>query len=494
MNSKDNIEKIISETFNNPDVMSFIVKQVREQLEKEQASIEEKNIPNQIENNPVSKKDIVKNILNEFEKKHIKKDVKDPKDIGDVIHKDINSIINNMDKKAKTYLNDNSFLNDYINNKDIFMNSFGKTIEDSKNENNEDDCENCSNHCEDDCDYDFETDYCSHCECKNDCDESDQNSSSIFYTSYTSGYKQTTNEEGKPIGYLYFNFDSNNEQIDIYKQIRDYYSILNLHADEWDNWDLFHYDYNKENFHLSVLIDDYTYHFSSKEDKIVDGDEDDITSFIYTKPDDNLKMFSIYILNYSTKTNKLYDFIRIIITIPDESTETDYENYYINLEKYFSDKQRLINLIEDYTYIFINRFKVNNHIPVKTDEDMYVVLIGDIIRQIKDKINSRPISEPTKIEFKKEDPIDKTNSILDKLGIPYDNNGNVEIPIGADTIDNENITQQECYIINTGNHTHDEFLSKAIQDGRIKVEVISNDSVCINVGGTFICMKNHYNK
>ena len=315
MNSKDNIEKIISETFNNPDVMSFIVKQVRDQLEKEQASIEEKNIPNQIENNPVSKKDIVKNILNEFEKKRIKKDVKDPKDIGDIIHKDINSIINNMDKKAKTYLNNNSFLNDYIDNRDIFMNSFDKTIEDSKNENNEDDCENCSNHCEHDCDYDFETDYCSHCECKNDCDESDQNSSSIFYTSYTSGYKQTTNEEGKPIGYLYFNFDSNNEQIDIYKQIRDYYSILNLHADEWDNWDLFHYDYNKENFYLSVLIDDYTYHFSSKEAKIIDGDEDDITSFIYTKPDDNLKMFSIYMLNYSTKTNKLYDFIRIINVI-----------------------------------------------------------------------------------------------------------------------------------------------------------------------------------
>ena len=464
--NNDDIKKIVSETISNPDILDFIAKQIQDQIEKEQSKLEQDKISN--------KKTEAK-IDNHTKNK-----------------------INDIKSKADNYTSNNEYVNKYISERDKFMGVFEKITKDKIKE-----------------DVRFvvgtETDYCEQCECVNECKKESDDNKNISYTSSTSGWKQTINEDGKPVGYLYFNFDSNNKDFDIHKQLLDLYSILTLHTEEWDNWDLFHYDYTKKNFYLSVLIDDYTYHFNAKEAKIVDSDEDDITSFIYTKPDDNLKMFSIYILNYSTKTNKLYDFIRIIITLPDELTEMDYENYYINLEKYFSDKQRLINLIEDYTYTFINRFKVNNHIPVKTDEDMYVILIGDIIRQIQDKINSQPISGPTKIEFKKEDTPDKTNSILDKLGIPHDEKGNVEIPISSDFISNRisgmnkhsdiNIIEEEpdnpfdgyyYFIKGKDNQDIKQFLINVINDGFIKVDVFSPEHIHLNINGTNVFLKNPY--
>ena len=463
MYNDENIKKLVEDALKNMDpngeFFKNIVSQITDQIKDEQKKIKLNN---------------AKDTLDNFEKKY--NDIKIPKDTKTVIH--------DLNKKANTYLNDNSYLKDYISNRDKFIGVFDKITKDKiekdleELEKNYNEINNVIKSSDDkfivsteveftdeDCPNHYEKDICDKCEFADECkDEVSDTSNNISYTSYTSGWRQTFNEDNKPIGYLYFNFDSNNDQLDIHKQILDLYSILNLHSDEWDNWDLFHYDYNNKNFYLSVLIDDYTYNFDEEESEMIDNNKDDITSFIYTKPDDNLKMFSIYILNYSTKTNKLYDFIRIIITVPDEITEPDYNNYYINLEKYFSDKQRLINLIEDYTYTFINRFKVNNHIPVKTDEDMYVVLIGDIIRQIQDKINSQPISEPTKIEFKKEDTPDKTNSILDKLGIPHDEKGNVEIPISSDFISNRNSVIDKAFDCDKEEFTNEDCPNDYVED------------------------------
>ena len=76
---KDNIEKIVSETISNPDVMSFIVKQIQDQIEKEQKKVE---------NNKITDK------------------------------------INKIKSKADTYLSDNNYLKDYVDNRNKYMDVF----------------------------------------------------------------------------------------------------------------------------------------------------------------------------------------------------------------------------------------------------------------------------------------------------------------------------------------------------------------------------------
>lgn len=428
---KNNIEKIVSETFNNPDVMSFIVNQVKSQIEKEQSKVEKENL---------DKKDSIKNILDSFEKRHLK-NVKLPQDINSVIH--------DMDKKVNTYLNDNNFLKDYVDNRDVFMNMFSKSIEDTKNE--EEPCEKCSNHCEHNCDYDFGTNSCSHC------DTNEDNISNGTYTYFKTGLKHDVDEKGNPVGYIYFNLDSNG-QIDIEKQLVDYYSLIAINSDTWTNWEQYHDEYHHEEISedgcLYSFIDEYSCVFDEERDYDEIPDKDKVTSFIYTKFDNEVKSLTIYMLNFSRGTNILYDFKREIITLPQKATQKDYDEFYFNLSKYISDSENLVT-IPDVTggknyqcYDYVNQYKVNNH-PITDREDLAQnYLKKDIIDTIKE----------------------------------FDNKSYFDAKKISDDEKAQRKNKMDCI----------DFFRNAINDGFIKVEIFSPEHIYLNINGTKVFFNNPY--
>ncbi len=453
----ENIKKLVEDAIKNMDsngeFFKNIVSQITEQIKNEQEKTEKKTYII----------DTFDNIENKYSKVEIPKDTK--------------TVIHDLNKIASKYLTNNKSLDDYISNRDKFMGVFEKITKD-KIEKEIDQYEKAFDN--------IEKIYKETITSDDDCSKEN-----ISYTSYTSGWKQTTNKNGNPIGYLYFNFNSNgnfgndvssnSDSPDTYKQILDYYSILTLHADEWKNWTHFHKDRKINNFPLSLLVDEYIYQFEDYERGLIDSGGDNVTSFIYTKLDDELKMFYIYILNYSGVTNKLYDYIRLIITPPEDATEFDFKNYYFNLEQFFENKDIIEDFIgEDYCYTYIDRFKVNHHLPVNKEEDMYVLLQGDIIHQIIEKINS----ESKKVE-----------SIDDKFIL-----NRIDVDKSFDLLKNFfdcNKDDKEGYsighpIINTGNKYYDDFLSKAINDGYIEVEFLSPESVHLNINGTLVFMNNPY--
>ena len=436
----DNIEKILSETFKNPDVMSYIVQQVKEQLEKEQNDEVAKH-------EKVINKKKLDDLFKAIETKRTEhlKNVKIPKDVGMVIHK-------SLEDKANAYLGNNDYLKDYINNRDQFMTMFNKSIKDMKNA--EDLCKNCSNHCDSDCDYDFGTDSCSHCECKDICEEDHPTNS---YTSYTTGISQSVDEKGNPVGYIYFNLDSNTN-IDIEKQLVDYYTLIKLHADEWTNWEQYHDDYEHDYFEeydcLHSYIDEYSCVFDEERDYDEIPEKDMATSFIYTTLDDAVKSLTIYMLNFSRGTNILYDFKREIITIPENATKKFIDEFYFNLSKYISGSGYLVTFPDitggkDYQcYDYVNQYKVNNH-PITDDEGLaHDYLNNDIVNAIK-KIDNKSYSSAKKI---------------------------------SDDENTQRKNKMDCI----------EFFRNAINDGFIKVEVFSPEHIHLNINGTKVFFNNPY--
>lgn len=432
----DNIEKILSETFKNPDVMSFLVKQVKEQLEKEQKDETAKQ-------EKLNNKTKIDTIFEEHEKKmsNLLKNTKLNKNVGPIVH--------DMDKKVKSYLNNNDFLKDYINNRDQFMSIFDQAVKNNP-------CEKCSYHCDADCDYDSSTDYCSYCECKDDC-EGDSITKS--YTSYTTGISQSVDEKGNPVGYIYFNLDSN-EQLDVEKQLLDYYTLIKLHADKWTNWEIDHYDNTLYNLPISKLVDTYTYNFTADESKKIDNNEDMVYSYTHVEIDNELPMVSIYIMDYSKKTNKVYDFNRIIFTPSDNASENDRQLFYFDLYKYLNNPLTIETVLEDFCYTFINKHIIHGVSDFPTTDKEYYNLMHSLINSLLEEKKKDGI----KLTIKKEDTPDKTNSILDKLGIPH-NNGVVDIPISDDKfILNRNSVMDKAFDCDKEEFTDEDCLSDYVED------------------------------
>ena len=281
------------------------------------------------------------------------------------------------------------------------------------------------------------------------------------------------------------------------------YSIFTLHADEWTNWEIDHNDWEIPNLPISKLVDSYLYEFTKEESEIIDSNEDNVCSYSYVTVDDELPMLSIYIINYSKKTDKVYDFNRIIFTPSDDASENDIQLFYFDLYKYLSNLSTIENTVEDFCYTYINNYKINGVKFIILTPEGYCQSIQDVILNLIDSKKKDGI----KLNIKKEDTPDKTNSILDKLGIPHDN-GVVNIPISDDKfisnrMDSMNkaseflkswfdLDEEEDIAVDPNNQDLKQFFINVINDGFIKVEVFSPEHIHLNINGTLVFLKNPY--
>lgn len=456
--NNDDIKKIVSETVSNPDVMSFIVKQIQDQIEKEQSKVEPK-----IDNHTKDK-------------------------------------INDIKLKADNYISDNEHLNKYISERDKYMDVF-KKVTDKLN------TEKASTEKEITQEPSKKT--------------WTQNTSQVsmmhnFSDGWYKWHQETT--DGKVWGNIFFDLvRGNNNNFDTFLSI---YSILNLHADEWENWEVDHYDHRISYLPISKLEDNYTYSFTKEESEIINSNEDLVYSYTHVEIDNELPMVSIYLIDYSKKTNKVYDFNRIIFTPSDDASEEDIKSFHSNLFKYISEESNVENILDDYCYNFIKKYIIHGvGIMPTTDQEYCKMMHLYLMFLLEEK--KKESMKVEKVEIKAADTPDKTNSVLDKLGIPHDEKGNVEIPISDnkfisnrmdsmnkaseflkswfdfddEEIEDEKIEddkESEKYFINTENTKFSKFLSKAINDGYIGVEVLSTDHVYLNINGTTIFMINPY--
>lgn len=451
----DDIKKIVTETVSNPDILSFLVKQIQDQIEKEQSKAEQ------------NKKNI-----------------------------------DEIKAKADNYTSNNAYLNKYISERDKYIDVFKKVTDKINQKDNEKPAQK---------------------EITQEPSKktwTQQNTSQVsmmhnFSDGWYKWHQETT--DGKVCGNIFFDLVRNkNNNFDAFLNI---YSVLNLYGDGWENWEVDHYDNTLYNLPISKLVDTYTYNFTADESKKIDNNEDMVYSYTHVEIDNDLPMVSIYIIDYSEKTHKLYDFNRIIFTPSDDASEEDIKRFYWHLFNYLRDESNVRYVLEDYCYTFINKYIIHDvSIMSKTEEEYYKMMNLYLISLLEKKKKENMKVET--VEIKATDTTDKTNSILDKLGIPHDN-GVVEIPITDDNfisnrmdsmnkaseflkdwfdLDDEKIEgkkieddkESEKYFINTENIKFSKFLSKAINDGFIKVEVLSPEHVYLNINGTTIFMINPY--
>jgi len=455
--NNDDIKKIVSETVSNPDVMSFLVKQIQDQIEKEQSKVEQNKIKDKI---------------------------------------------NDIKSKADNYTSNNEYVNKYISERDKCMDVFKKVTDKINQKDNEKPAQK---------------------EITQEPSKKTwtQNTSQVsmmhnFSDGWYKWHQETT--DGKVWGNIFFDLvRGNNNNFDTFLNI---YSILNLYGDGWDNWEVEHYDNRISYLPISKLEDHYTYNFTREESEIIDSNEDLVYSYTHVEADNELPMVSIYIINYSKKTHKVYDFNRIMFTPSDDASEENIKSFYRHLFNYFKDDSNVSHVLEDYCYTYINKYIIHGvGIMPKTDQEYYKMMNKYLMFILEEK--KKESMKVEKVEIKAADTPDKTNSVLDKLGIPHDEKGNVEIPISDnkfisnrmdsmnkaseflkswfdfddEEIEDEKIEddkESEKYFINTENTKFSKFLSKAINDGYIGVEVLSTDHVYLNINGTTIFMINPY--
>ena len=460
--NNDDIKKVVSETISNPDVMSFLVKQIQDQIEKEQSKVEPKN-----DNHTKDK-------------------------------------INDIKSKADNYTSNNEYVNKYISERDKYMDVFKKVTDKINQKYNEKPAQK---------------------EITQEPSKKTwtQNISQVsmmhnFSDGWYKWYEETT--DGKVCGNIFFDLiRGNTNNLNAFLSI---YFILNLHADEWENWEVDHYDQRILNLPISKLEDNYTYNFTREESEIIDSNEDLVYSYTHVEVDNELPMVTIYLIDYSKKTNKVYDFNRIIFTPSDDASEKDIKSFYSNLFKYVSEESNVENILDDYCYTYINKYIIHGvGIMPKTDQEYYKMMNKYLMFILEPKKKESMNVET--VEIKATDTPDKTNSVLDKLGFPHDENGNVEIPISdnkfiSNRIDNmnkawtidlnsieENIKEEgnnnspnkgnessTWSFIDTGYENYNAFLANAINDGFIKIEVLSDNHIHLNINGTLVFMNNPY--
>ena len=448
--NNDDIKRIVSETVANPDVMSFLVKQIQDQIEKEQSKLEQNKIPEaKIDNHTKNK-------------------------------------INDIKSKADNYTSNNEYVNKYISERDKYMDVFKKVTE--KLNEAEDNKETNKKEITQEPSKKSWTQNISQASIMNN-----------FSDGWYKWHQETTN--GKVVSNMFFNLISDmKEPNDTFLNL---YSIFTLHADEWTNWEIDHNDWEIPNLPISKLVDSYLYEFTKEESEIIDSNEDNVCSYSYVTVDDELPMLSIYIINYSKKTDKVYDFNRIIFTPSDDASENDVKLFYFDLYKYLSNISTIKNTLEDFCYTYINNYRIHGVEPIISSSEDYCKYIQDVILNLIDSKKKDGI----KLNIKKEDTPDKTNSILDKLGIPHDN-GVVNIPISDDKfisnrMDSMNkaseflkswfdLDEEEDIAVDPNNQDLKQFFMNVINDGFIKVEVFSPEHIHLNINGTLVFLKNPY--
>ena len=439
--NNDDIKRIVSETVANPDVMSFLVKQIQDQIEKEQSKVEQ------------NKKNI-----------------------------------DEIKAKADNYTSNNAHLNKYISERDKYMDVFKKVTDKINQKDNEKSAQK---------------------EITQEPSKKTwtQNTSQVsimhdFTDGWYKWYQETT--DGKVIGNIFFDLvRGNNNNFDTFLNI---YSILNLYGDGWENWEVDHCDNIISSLPISKLEDTYTYNFTKEESEIIDSMEDTVYSYTHVEIDNELPMVSIYIIDYSKKTNKVYDFNRIIFTPSDYASEEDIKRFYWHLFNYFRDESNVNYVLEDYCYTFINKYIIHGVSIMPTTDQEYYKMMNLYLMSILEpkKKESRKVET---VEIKATDTPDKTNSILDKLGIPH-NNGVVDIPISDDKfisnrIDSMNkaseflkdwfdLDDEEDIAVDPNNQDLKQFFINVINDGFIKVEVFSPEHIHLNINGTLVFLKNPY--
>ena len=442
--NNDDIKKIVSETVSNPDILDFIAKQIQDQIEKEQSKIKQDKIPEtKIDNHTKDK-------------------------------------INDIKSKANNYNTNNGRVNKYISEREKYADIFKKVADKiNKKDNDEEITQEPSKK------------------------TWTQNISQSYMHNFSDGWYKWHQEttDGKIIGNIFFDLiRGNNNNFDTFLNI---YSILNLYADEWDNWEVDHYDNTLYNLPISKLVDSYTYNFTTDESKKIDNNEDMVYSYTHVEIDNELPMVSIYIMDYSKKTNKVYDFNRIIFTPSDNASENDRQLFYFDLYKYLNNPLTIETVLEDFCYTFINKYIIHGVSDFPTTDKEYYNLMHSLINSLLEEKKKDGI----KLTIKKEDTPDKTNSILDKLGIPHDN-GVVNIPISDDKfisnrMDSMNkaseflkswfdLDEEEDIAVDPNNQDLKQFFMNVINDGFIKVEIFSPEHIHLNINGTLVFLKNPY--
>ena len=443
--NNDDIKKIVSETISNPDILDFIAKQIQDQIEKEQSKIKQDKIPEtKIDNHTKDK-------------------------------------INDIKSKANNYNTNNGRVNKYISEREKYADIFKKVADKiNKKDNDEEITQEPSKK------------------------TWTQNISQVsmmhnFSDGWYKWHQETT--DGKIWGNIFFDLvRGNNNNFDTFLNI---YSILTLYADQWENWEIDHYDNTLYNLPISKLVDTYTYNFTADESKKIDNNEDMVYSYTHVEIDNELPMVSIYIMDYSKKTNKVYDFNRIIFTPSDNASENDRQLFYFDLYKYLNNPLTIETVLEDFCYTFINKYIIHGVSDFPTTDKEYYNLMHSLINSLLEEKKKDGI----KLTIKKEDTPDKTNSILDKLGIPHDN-GVVNIPISDDKfisnrMDSMNkaseflkswfdLDEEEDIAVDPNNQDLKQFFMNVINDGFIKVEVFSPEHIHLNINGTLVFLKNPY--
>lgn len=394
INNDKDIEKIVSETFQNPDVMSFIVKQIKDQIEKEQ---------NKVPDNKITDK------------------------------------INKIQSKADTYLSNNNYLKDYVDNRDKYMNVFNDVSNNlSKYEFKKEDSTDKTNSILDKLGIPHDEDGSVTIPINKEISNNVQSNYTHFGWEKSSLY-------GKSYGYLYFN---NNGKVN-FDKVLDVYSTLSLHQDDFTNWEYEDIDYTYSDYPISYSLDNYTYEFEKSESEEIDSNQaskNSITSHIYIKPDDELNMVSIYMINCNDKTNKVYDFARWIFTPCDNCSEISMDNFYYHLSDLLSNVNNIEKLLGNYCYTYVRKYKIQTifndveEIVCSNPEDVYKAIQNGLLAITKEKKKIAPYRYYPKPE----------NEELNK------------------------------------------FLSNAINDGFIKVEIFSPEHIYLNIDGTSVFMQNPY--
>lgn len=452
--NNDDIKKIVSETVSNPDVMSFLVKQIQDQIEKEQSKLEQ---------NKISDKKVEPKIDNHTKDK-----------------------INNIKSKADNYTTNNKHLNRYISERDKYMDVFKRVTETINTEK-----------------ANTEKEITQEPSKTTWTQNISQTSMKInFSDGWYKWHQETT--DGKVWGNIFFDLiRGNNNNFNTFLNI---YSVLNLYADEWANWSIAHNDWKIPNYSISKLVDSYAYEFTKEESENIDSNKDCVYSYTHVEIDNEFPMVSIYIMDYSKKTHKVYDFNRIIFTPSDNASEEDIKSFYFDLFEYLVADSHITDVLENYCYTFINKYIIHGVSIMPTTDQEYYKMMNLYLMSILEPKKKESMKVET-VEIKATDTPDKTNSILDKLGIPHDN-GVVDIPISDDKfisnrIDSMNkaseflkdwfdLDEEEDIAVDPNNQDLKQFFINVINDGFIKVEVFSPEHIHLNINGTLVFLKNPY--
>ena len=200
--------------------------------------------------------------------------------------------------------------------------------------------------------------------------------------------KITTIDDEK-ICNIYTKFPETSSDInhaDMGNNIKRLYSLLSANMNNWDNWYLDGtFNNNIQNTGISEIIDIYFYNFTDDDHRLIKNNKDSIKSYIYIDFDDLLKIMTIYMVNYSDVTHKVYDFYRWTFSPSYESYDEEIKLFYLNLYNYFSNSDNfqktfieyMDNLVDE--YIIIYKDKRINSIQKEVVENLKDLLLSIII-------------------------------------------------------------------------------------------------------------------